>query len=201
MRQPVLRLYAAPPCGDPRHHAAPHPTRHCGAEFDAIDAGNDDGVWWTYPKGQRSFTADAYKGAEESIEAVESALVDGGFCGLVGFSQGAILGSIIAARAALGEGVSGLRFAVLCSGAVPKPYAPTLDRLRAAGGGGSVRTLHCLSAVDAMNPPEQGEALAAAFGPSAEVLWHDGGHAMPPPGEALKRTAEFLDRAYADGGG
>ena len=36
-----------------------------------------------------------------------------------------------------------------------------------------------MSKSDAVTPPEQAEELAACFGPSAEILWHDGGSAMP----------------------
>ena len=75
-------------------------------KLEAIDAPSGSGRWWTYPAGERSYTASAYEGAEESIAAVERALVRGNHAGLLGFSQGAMLAAIIAARSALGEGVS-----------------------------------------------------------------------------------------------
>ena len=53
-------------------------------EFDAIDAPAGDGRWWTYPKGFRSFTAESYEGADESIEAVEKAIKEGGYTGVLG---------------------------------------------------------------------------------------------------------------------
>ena len=47
----------------------------------------------------------------------------------VGFDDGAALGSLVAARAALGEGCAGrLQFAVMCSATMPKPYEPLLHR-------------------------------------------------------------------------
>lgn len=90
-------------------------TRRFGASLsppwhlEAIDAPAGTGKWWTYPAGQRSFTATSYDGAEESIAAVESELARGNHFGIVGFSQGAMLAAMIAARAALGEGVRGRR--------------------------------------------------------------------------------------------
>ena len=49
--------------------------------LEAIDAPAGTGKWWTYPPGERSFTASSYSGAEESIAAVESALVRGNHFG------------------------------------------------------------------------------------------------------------------------
>ena len=53
-------------------------------EFEALDAdivggarSAGCGAWWTYPAGQRSFTADSYEGDLESICAVEAALEAG----------------------------------------------------------------------------------------------------------------------------
>ena len=91
--------------------------------FEALDPPTKSGEWFESPNGK-------LQGAEESIAAVEAALQDGDFAGLVGFSDGAALASIVAARAALGEGVTCLRFAVACSGAVPESYVPLLHRLR-----------------------------------------------------------------------
>ena len=42
-------------------------------------------------------------------------------------------------------------------------------------------------------------ALAACFGATAEVLWHDGGHVMPPRPQLLE-AAEFLARHWSVGG-
>ena len=86
--------------------------------FEAIDPHTPTGEWFC-PGGP----------AEESIAAVEAALDTGGFAGLVGFDDGAALASLVAARAALGEGCAGrLQFAVMCSSTMPKPYEPLLHR-------------------------------------------------------------------------
>ena len=129
--------------------------------------------------------------SEASIAAVERELVDGGYSGILGFSQGAMLAAIVAARASLGEGVPSLQLAVCCGGAVPKPYEPLLERMRADSA--PIPTLHCLSHADNVNPVEQGVALAEFFGPTAEILWHDAGHSMPP-GDTNKEVTAWLDR-------
>ena len=114
--------------------------------FHAIDAPSGRRTWWTYSAGERSFTASSYEGAEQSIAAVEAELESGGYVGLLGFSQGAMLAAIVAARASLRESCPLLRFAVICAAAVPKPYEPLLERLRAAPeAAAALPTLHCLS--------------------------------------------------------
>ena len=160
-------------------------------ELGAISAPGGDDRWWTYPQGQRSFTASEYCGAEESIAAVEAELVAGQYQGILGFSQGAMLAAIVAARCALGEGPGSLKFAVMCSGATPKPYDALFDRLRTSSA--VMPTLHCLSACDKINPSELGESVAGSFRhPTAEVLWHEDGHRVPP-NECLADVVSFMD--------
>ena len=72
-------------------------------------------------------------------------------------------------------------------------YAELLHRLRDAHEA-SIPTLHCIGRSDAANPPERAEELASCFGPSAEVLWHDRGSAMPPK-TWWEQTAGFPERA------
>eukprot|EP00316_Scyphosphaera_apsteinii_P012579 CAMPEP_0119324006 /NCGR_PEP_ID=MMETSP1333-20130426/62130_1 /TAXON_ID=418940 /ORGANISM="Scyphosphaera apsteinii, Strain RCC1455" /LENGTH=218 /DNA_ID=CAMNT_0007331597 /DNA_START=9 /DNA_END=665 /DNA_ORIENTATION=+ len=163
--------------------------------FDALDAPSGLGKWWSYAPGQRSFTALSYVGAEESIALVESHLVAGGYCGVLGFSQGAMLAAIIAARSALGEGPP-LRLAICMSAALPKPYEDLLLRLCNAPemARQSVRTLHCLSKADDVNPPQLGEQVASCFMPSSKVLWHNSGHQVPPT-ECLGDVGTFLHQS------
>lgn len=168
--------------------------------LEAIDAPAGNGKWWTYPAGQRSFTASSYSGAEESIAVVEAALQAGNHAGVLGFSQGAMLAAIVAARSALGENNVPLKFAVLSASAMPKPYEALLHRLRDSPSPPMLMpTLHTLCKADDMNPAELGEEIAGCFGPRAEVLWHAAGHAVPPPGpEGLDSVAAFLERAMND---
>lgn len=171
-------------------------------ELAAIDAPAGNGKWWTYPPGQRSFTASSYTGAEESIQMVEAELIRGKHSGVIGFSQGAMLAAIVAARCALGESATSLRCAVICAAAMPKPYEPLLHRLRDAPDEAKLNlpTLHTLCATDPMNPSNLGEEVANCFAPSAEILWHGDGHALPPLTLAGV-TIEQEQQAESDGGG
>ena len=56
----------------------------------------------------------------------------------------------------------------------------------------SIKTLHCLSGADPASP--SGEELAACFAPSAELLWHERGIAMPDR-SWWRETLAFPDRA------
>ena len=82
---------------------------------------------------------------------------------------------------------------------MPPQCSELFDRLKAVSskdGTTAIPTLHYLSAADAVNPPAEGEALAACFGPSAEVLWHDRGSAMPSKSWWGQSDA-FLERAWS----
>ena len=137
-------------------------------QYHALDAGTDDGSWWTGDDG---------KGLEKSVASVERALVEQAAVGIVGHEQGATLAAIVAARSALGEGPR-IKFAVLCGAAMPPPpHAALLHRLRDDSAAGAVQTLHCISPTDS-----DSAAVAACFGQEAETLFHDGGGAMPGPG-------------------
>lgn len=133
--------------------------------YSALDASNANGDWWD----------DDFRGAETSIASVEEAIVEQGIAGLVGHEMGGTLAAIVAARSALGEGPP-LKFAVVCSAAMPAtgPYADLLARLQESPEA-SVPTLHCIGS----DGVEDAEQLAACFAPSAEILRHERGRAMP----------------------
>jgi hypothetical protein len=72
-----------------------------------------------------------------------------------------------------------------------RPYEVLLHRLRDSSSARPIRTLHTLSKVDRMNPPEMGEHVASCFA-GAEIWWHDGGHTVPADPAVVTR---FLERA------
>jgi predicted esterase len=124
---------------------------------------------------------------------VERELASGEYCGLFGFSQGAMLAAVVAARASLGEGVSPEKcgFAVICGAAVPKPFGPLFARLPQAAR--AVPTLHCLARNDETNPHESGETLAAFFGDSW-TLWHEEAHRVPTnTPEAVEAIVDWME--------
>ena len=171
-------------------------------QFESVDADSAEGGWW-------GDDGDVdRRGVDASVARVEAALAEHEAIGLVGFEQGGALAAVVAARATLREGPP-IEFAVVCGSAMPPQCSDLFERLRAAvaassssspdqdgGAAPIVPTLHYLSATDAVNPPSEGEALAACFGPTAEVLWHDRGSAMPGK-EWWSQSDAFLERAWA----
>lgn len=118
----------------------------------------------------------ACTGMQASVAAIEAFIRDFGAVGIVGHEQGATAAAIVAARSALGEGVP-LTFAVICGAKIPTagPFAELFCRLRDSPES-SVSTLHC---IDTGPGSVSAEQLAACFAPSAEILRHDRGGAMP----------------------
>ena len=136
-------------------------------QYSGIEATFDDG-WW---KGD-------FDGLEQSIAKIEDAIDTYQTTGIIGHEQGATAAAIVAARAALGEGPQ-IKFAVCCGALMPTkgPYADLFERLRATDAALTVPTLHCLSKSSSVC--EESEQLAECFGPSARLLWHDNGDALP----------------------
>ena len=153
-------------------------------QYSAVDAGTADGGWWAN---------DNFDGLEPSIAAVESAIVANQAVGIIGHEQGAVVAALCAARSALGEGAP-LKFAIICGARMPTAdvYVELLQRLRDTPGA-SIPTLHCMSKTDGVHPPESAEELATCFAPSAEILWHERGSAMPPRGW-WEQTQAFPER-------
>ena len=155
----------------------------------ALDAEGPDGNWY----------ASDLKGLDASIERVEEAIEQREVTGIIGFEQGGLVAALVAARAALGESsCKRLRTAIVCSAAMPaegSQYADLLSKLRDGKGASVVPTLHCLSKADSVSPWESGQELAGCFGPAAEVMWHDLGHAVPSR-MWWRDSDAFLERAW-----
>ena len=160
----------------------------------ALDADGPDGNWYASEGGSKQLL-----GLDASIARVEQAIVERDVTALVGLEQGGLVAACVAARAALGEGLGAgrLRSAILCGTAMPAEgteCADLLHRMRDTEDA-SLPTLHCLSMSDTVSPAELGKELAACFGPSAELLWHGGGNAMPSR-QWWKDSDAFLERAW-----
>ena len=94
-------------------------------DFACLDAPHPGGKWWTYPAGERSYTAFTLTGADESVALVEAELIERPCVGLLGFSQGAMLAALVAQRCSLGLSDVRLRFAIMAGAATPKAYEVT----------------------------------------------------------------------------
>ena len=134
-------------------------------------------------------------GIDESCALVEKACEEVGGCDLLlGHSQGAMLASVLLARAATLQSHMHPQASILSGAAVP---APASSLLEAAGKTNffkqSCLSLHCIGARDDINPPPLARKLATYQ--QAHIYEHGGGHIMPMGEEALRTYTRFLGDA------
>jgi dienelactone hydrolase len=137
-----------------------------------------------------------HTGAEVSLALIEQIWEDSGpFDGIMGFSQGAMLAAVVAAKGVLDPDYKAKpKFAIIYSAAYPLPFKGLLEKLRA--GGHAVPSLHVLGRQDSTNPPELGQKLAACFA-DAQVMWHEGAHTVPDDPYIIAATHQFCTRAVS----
>lgn len=176
------------------HDGGPHAWQIGGMEWDlGIEDATEWGEWWT-----SEATDDKAKAAVvAAIAAVEEEIRASSYDGIVGFSEGAIVAAIVAARAAVreeGSCADSLKFAVAIGASVPTHFEDLLQKLDESTSS-LLPTMHCVSMGDA----ESGQKLAAYFGPSAVVQIHAAGHKEMPPKDALQAVIAFADKAVPEG--
>jgi len=166
------------------------------APFAAAD-GRGGFEWWSLPPGVRSFQAKEYIGFEESVVLIEDAWKkQGPFDAVMGFSQGAILLSVLLARGLAGKSIVTPSRAILFGAAWPNPYGDTVNGLKsfdAELSASPLRVLHVYSLADPMNPGAMAREVAECFGPASESLVYDEAkHTVPQDSEHLRRYKDFL---------
>jgi len=161
---------------------APHSTPYDALAFE----------WWKLPPGERSFTATTYEGADVSLAHIERIWRESGpFDGIMGFSQGAMLAAVVAAKSLM-EPDFGARpkFAILFGAAYPLPFDPLLKSLKASKDTKTIPTMHVFGEKDNVNPPELGQLLADCFADPC-IVWHPGAHTVPSESELVVRLHNF----------
>lgn len=143
--------------------------------------------WWALRPGERTFNASELPGVEDSIAMVRET---GPWAGIFGFSQGAMLAALVMAE----DPSCVTECAIIAGAAWPTCVAHKLERME--NGQMDVtptRSLHIIGASDAINPPEQALRVARAFGLSASVLNHDGGHIVPMDEKSMEQYVQFIN--------
>jgi len=139
-------------------------------------------MWWDSTDDGRE-----YRGWEQTCERLRAAMT-GNEVGILGLSQGAILGCAVAALSEHGE-LPPIRFAILVAGRTPRAdvLQPFLK--------GTLRTpsLHLRGRADSMVPIATSEELAGRFDQATRefVVW-DGGHRVPTSGEGADAIVRFV---------
>lgn len=185
----------------PHQTESPNETSHQGL-------GTSDPVytWWvgrdptTGPDGEVTFKS--YEGQDESIAVIDEYIAaHGPFDGILGFSQGGILASMLANS-------KRFKFAIICGSLLPGPQT-SLDLIHGADSPIEIPTLHFYGAKDTIIPYTRSIALANVwlaceiFGPEYIYMKrqervnsfrfdHGGGHTVPRSAEAIAIVKEFI---------
>ncbi|KAK4769181.1 hypothetical protein SAY86_027331 [Trapa natans] len=131
-------------------------------------------------------------GSDTSLALVKNIFSkDGPFDGILGFSQGAAMATIVCAHQDMFKGEMNFRFAVLCSG-----YAPKLEDI-------SFGSIHCPSlhifgcdhGKDRQISNEASRHLTSYFEEGSSVIvQHDSGHIIPTGSPYIDQIKDFLQR-------
>ncbi|ORX90483.1 FSH1-domain-containing protein [Basidiobolus meristosporus CBS 931.73] len=147
---------------------------------------------WFTPITAEDGTKKYCQGVDESIEYVENYMkTHGPFDGLLGFSQGAGLVSLLCARQTKNESPeeSRFKFAMIFAG-FKYPYAPHdayYDQII------DVPSMIVSGEADGIISPERSDELATCF-VDPVVVKHSGGHVMPTKADCRKAFLEFVTK-------
>jgi predicted esterase len=140
-------------------------------------------MWWNASDDGRE-----YRGWEATCDLMKSVLAEGPV-GLIGFSQGAILATAIAAMAAKGQ-MPAIEFAILIAGRSPRADAvqPFLEQPIA------LPSLHVWGDNDKLVGESSRELVELFAPPQREVVTWPGPHSIPKSGQASDAIVAFLTR-------
>ena len=141
--------------------------------------GEEEGFsWWLRGEEER---------LEESLALVERTVLEGGYDGLLCFSQGAALGGLLARLQHRGTLQLHISFCILVSGFIPDRHRAKFsleDRIR-------LPSLHILGQKDLVIEEARSMQLADQF-QEPTVCLHPGGHFMPYTGDVKEAVLGFL---------
>ncbi|MFT3692112.1 MAG: hypothetical protein QM831_03155 [Kofleriaceae bacterium] len=143
--------------------------------FDAPSRADGDFGWWHARDGR-------YVGWERTRDAIGELLAKHSFDGVLGFSQGAVLTSLLV-------GLFEFRFAIMIGGfpsrdpAHAEIYARTERYARPS--------LHIIGRADTVVPPDASRMLAARFH-EPTILEHAGGHVIPTSDDVRAAIATIV---------
>jgi predicted esterase len=169
--------------------------------------------WWNATKNEDGVVE--YRGVEASLEKVRQRFAADAFDGVLGFSQGATLTTVLAAKGAAegwgpfadarggasGDESAAMTFAVCVGGMLARtPAARDLyERARAVRA--STPSLHLIGDADRVMPPSFSERAAEQF-LDATTVRHARGHVIPKlEGATLETVRAFFEAQRAKRGG
>jgi predicted esterase len=139
-------------------------------------------TWW-----RASDNGEEYVGWEDTLTLIRQLMEAHSPVGVIGFSQGAMLATLVSALSARGD-LPKLRFAVLIAGRVPRAlaFSPLLaERVR-------VPSLHVWGKRDSFSATLSPELVDRFEAKSGHALIWPGGHQLPTRGFVPRALAQFI---------
>ena len=169
---------------------APHEILEGGNLAVAEDEGERG--WWFSRPGRNYYAmdrTDITTGYQESVDVIKDKFSkDGPFDGILGFSQGAALASLLCILKSDPDRGFGFKFAILIAG-FKSQLSPHIDLYKSPI---DCPSFHTIGASDAVIPSEASEELVASF-VTASAYRHDGGHYIPASPQLRTALLKFLD--------
>uniref|UniRef100_UPI00398F5E2A esterase OVCA2 isoform X1 n=1 Tax=Pristiophorus japonicus TaxID=55135 RepID=UPI00398F5E2A len=194
LRKRAELLYVSSPLRVPPPGGPAQPSAAAGDGIQAGETEENARGWWFSNPGEESFNAldhvETCKGLEESLETVSKAMVElGPFDGIMGFSQGAALVSMICALKQQGDSRFQFDFAILIAGfrSRCKLHERFYEEPIA------LPSLHVFGDTDRVIPGAMSQELSTLF-MDPVILTHPGGHFVPASAPQKKVYLEFLER-------
>jgi len=165
--------------------------------------------WWNATANEDGVVE--YRGVDASLERVRDAFAADAFDGVLGFSQGATLTTVLAAKGAAegwgpfadARGVSenpAMTFAVCVGGMLARTPAARALYEKAKAARASTPSLHLIGDADRVMPPSLSERAAAHFA-DATTARHARGHVIPKlEGATLETVRAFFEAQRAKRG-
>ncbi|KAI8743701.1 ovarian cancer-associated gene 2 protein [Biomphalaria glabrata] len=164
------------------------------ASCDTPQEKNDENGWW-FSREDDYFKSTDYsnisKGFQASVDMIISVLEnppDGGFDGILGFSQGACLVSMLCLLQQK-EQKNWFKFAVLVAGFKSRSSNHDIFYLHQA----AIPSLHVYGETDRIISTEMSQELLQYF-ENPTTLIHSGGHFVPASGQQKKMYFDFFDK-------
>ncbi|ESP03179.1 hypothetical protein LOTGIDRAFT_224587 [Lottia gigantea] len=164
-------------------------------EENSTDTKNDDQRGWWFSRSDDYFRAqdetDCCKGYEESLDVIKKAFISQGpFDGVLGFSQGAAMVSLLCGLQELEpEACPKISFAIMVASFKSRsiPHCKLYEKKV------TIPTLHVFGDTDKVIPKEMSEELLVHY-ENPVILEHPGGHFIPASSPQKKVYVDFLER-------
>ncbi|XP_067667059.1 esterase OVCA2-like [Haliotis asinina] len=158
------------------------------------EAQNSDERGWWFSQEDDTYNAQEVsqccKGYDESVEFVKQSLVEQGpFDGVLAFSQGACLLSLVCCLRERNPDLFKFNFAIFVAGFKSRsiPHESFYETVV------TIPTLHVFGDTDKVIPKEMSEALLSCY-KEPVILQHPGGHFIPASSPQKQIYLQFLDK-------